>query len=211
MDPEDMSRAFFFGGNQATAKRIEEINAAIKFGVDHGLDKESFDAVTTADAIDFLIRDSLKKFTVTKPDGTVDISEARLRSWRNQPGTKELFQIFPLLETGTRLEKDINGVSQAKRLLESTNSEFLQKGAQPEVRILNNIIDFPEKPLEVITRAINSDRPRENLTALVNLISKEKDQFPIKDPITGRTFQEEDLKQGLRMLIIDEAIHHAGD
>ena len=210
MDPEDMSRAFFFGGNQATAKRIEEINAAIKFGVDHGLDKESFDAVTTADAIDFLIRDSLKKFTVTKPDGTVDISEARLRSWRNQPGTKELFQIFPLLETGTRLEKDINGVSQAKRLLESTNSEFLQKGAQPEVRILNNIIDFPEKPLEVITRAINSDRPRENLTALVNLISKEKDQFPIKDPITGRTFQEEDLKQGLRMLIIDEAIHHAG-
>lgn len=62
----------------------------------------------------------------------------------------------------------------------------------------------------MITRAINSDRPRENLTALVNLISKEKDQFPIKDPITGRTFQEEDLKQGLRMLIIDEAIHHAG-
>ena len=210
IEPEDFSRAFFFGGNQATAKRIQEINTAIKFGVDHGLDRENFDTITTADAVDFLIRDSLKKFTVTKPDGTVDINEARLRTWRSQPGTKELFQIFPLLETGTRLERDIDGVTKAKRFLEATNSQFLQMGSQPEVRVLNNIIDFPEKPLEVVSRAINGETPKQDLNALVNLISKEKDQFPIKDPVTGMLFKEEDVKRGLRMLIIDEAIHHAG-
>ena len=204
LEPEELARAFFRGGNAATAKRIDEINAGVKFGLDHGLDPEVFDAITTSDAIDFLVRDSLKKFTKQNPDGSFDISEASLMNWRNQPGTRELFTIFPQLEIDTK------DVIAARRLLQATNSDLLQKGAAPEVRAFKTVVETADKPLKAISNAITSENPRGNLQHYVNLINKSDNQFPVTDPVTGESFTKDDALKGLRILILDEAVHHAG-
>mgnify|MGYP003126077199 CR=1 FL=1 len=202
MDPEDFAKAFFRGGNSATAKRIDEINTAVKFGVDHGLDRQVFDSFTTQETIDILVRDSLKRFTVQKPDGSFDISERSLQNWRNSPGTKEIFQVFPLLEQDTR------SVIDARRLLEATNSDMLRKGAAPEVIAFNNFVETANKPLLSITRAISGEDPKRDLQEYVNLINKSPDE--ITDPRTGNIFSKQDALDGLRVLILDEAVHHAG-
>ena len=202
MDPEDFAKTFFRGGNSATAKRIDEINTAIKFGLDHGLDREVFDAFTTRESIDFLLRDSLKQMTVQKPDGSFDISERSLQRWRNSPGTKEIFQVFPLLE------RDTKDVLSARRLLEAANSDMLRKGEAPEVIAFKNFVETANKPLASVTRAITSDDPKRNLQEYVNLINKSPDE--VVDPQTGNIFTKKEALDGLRVLILDEAVHHAG-
>ena len=202
MEPEDFAKAFFRGGNAATAKRIDEINTAIKFGLDHGLSREVFDAATTRESIDFLVRDSLKKFTTQKADGTFDISETRLNNWRNSPGTKEIFSVFPQLEIDTR------NVLEARKLLQAANSDMLRKGEAPEVIAFKTFMETPNKPLAAITKAISGPDPKRELQEFVNLINKSDDV--LTNTQTGETFTKQQALEGLRVLILDEAIHHAG-
>jgi hypothetical protein len=204
MDPAEFAKQFFRGGNAATAKRVEEINAGIKFGIDHGLKKEVFDSLTTNEAIDLLIRDSLKKFTVKNAkDGSFDISESRLNNWRNSPGTKELFSIFPQLEIDTR------DVVKARNLLKATQSDMLQKGEAPEVIAFKNFVETANRPLLAISKAVDDpDNPKGLLQNYVNIINKSPDQ--IKDPITKQVYTRKEAREGLRMLILDEAVHFAG-
>ena len=202
MDPEDFAKAFFRGGNSATAKRIDEINTAIKFGVDHGLDRTVFDELTTKESIDVLVRDSLKRFTIQKPDGTFDISERSLQNWRNSPGTKEIFSVFPQLEIDTR------DAVEARRLLQAANSDMLRKGEAPEVIAFTNFVETANKPLAAITKAISGPNPKRDLQEYVNLINKSDDV--VTDARTGQTFTKQQALDGLRVLMLDEAIHHSG-
>jgi len=203
MDPADMAKSFLRGGNAATAKRAEEINAAVKFGVDHGLDRQIFDSLTTTETMDILIRDSLKKMTKQNADGTFDINDTMLRNWRNQPGTKELFSIFPQLEMDTR------NVASAQKLKQAAESDMLQRGEAPDVIAFKNFVETANKPLVAISRAIDDpDNPRGMLQNYVNMINKAPDE--IKDPVTGAMYTKEQAREGLRRLILDEAVQYAG-
>ena len=203
MDPADMAKAFLRGGNAATAKRAEEINAAVKFGVDHGLDRQIFDGLTTTETMDILIRDSLKKMTKQNPDGTFDINETMLNNWRKQPGTKELFSIFPQLEIDTR------DVASARKLKLAAESDMLQRGEAPDVIAFKNFIETANKPLVAISRAIDDpDNPRGMLQNYVNMLNKAPDE--IKDPVTGAIYTKDQAREGLRRLILDEAVQYAG-
>ena len=203
MDPSEMAKAFLRGGNAATAKRVEEVNAAVKFGIDHGLDRQAFDGFTTTETIDLLIRDSLKRMTKKNPDGTFDINETMLRNWRNQPGTKELFSIFPQLEIDTR------NVAAARALKEAAESDMLQKGEAPDVIAFKNFVETANKPLLAISRAIDDpENPRGMLQNYVNIINQAPDE--ITDPTTGNIFTKAQAREGLRRLILDEAVQYAG-
>ena len=203
MDPSDMAKAFLRGGNAATAKRAEEINAAVKFGVDHGLDRQVFDSLTTNETMEILIRESLKKMTKENPDGTFDINETSLRNWRNQPGTKELFSIFPQLEIDTR------DVMSARRLKEAADSDMLEQSKLPEVMAFKNFVETESKPLIAISRAIDDpDNPRGMLQNYVNIIKQAPDE--IEDPVTGVIHTKQEALEGLRRLILDEAVQYAG-
>lgn len=203
MDPADMAKAFLRGGNAATAKRVEEINAAIKFGIDHGMDRQIFDGLTTNETIDILIRDSLKRMTKQNPDGTFDINETMLRNWRNQPGTKELFSIFPQLEIDTR------NVAAARKLKQAAESDMLEAGKAPEVTAFKNFVETANKPLLAISRAIDDpENPRGMLQNYVNIINQAPDE--IADPVTGQLFTKDQAREGLRRLILDEAVQYAG-
>jgi len=203
MDPSEMAKAFLRGGNAATAKRAEEINAAVKFGVDHDLNREIFDALTTTETMDILIRDSLKKMTKQNADGTFDINETSLRNWRNQPGTKELFSIFPQLEIDTR------DVIAARKLKQAAESDMLQRGEAPDVIAFKNFVETANKPLIAISRAIDDpENPRGMLQNYVNIINQAPEE--IKDPITNTIYTKQEAREGLRRLILDEAVQYAG-
>ena len=201
--PEELADRFFRGGNSATAQRISEINTAVKFGIEHGLDPKTFDALTTNETMEFLVRDSLKKFTKKNPKtGEFEISEASLNAWRNRPGTKEIFSVFPTLE------RDTKDVLSAKKLLEATRSDLLKREESVEVVAFKSFLETSEKPLAAITKAISGPNPKQSLQSMVNLINKSEDS--ITDEVTGQIFTKEQALDGLRVLILDEAIHHAG-
>ena len=206
LSPEQLHREFFKGGNDKTSERVKEIFAGVQFGVDHGLPEELFNQLTTKEAMDILIRDSLKKFVSEKKDPItnktiVQIDQGRLNRWRQSPGTKELFSIFPTLELDTRT------ASKAKTLLDSEVKPLLARGESPAAKAFQNVIKYQMKPMEAVSEALKADDPIGALQELVTLANK-RDNF--KDPITGTNYTSAQAREGLKRAILDHAQTHSG-
>ena len=109
------------GGNRATLERINEINTAGRFGLEHFLPDAALNNTSTQETLDLVIRDSLRNVMdekpvlnpVTKqPTGEVEfvVNENKLATWKKQPGTQELFTVFP------NLAKDLETAQSVKNL-----------------------------------------------------------------------------------------------
>ena len=224
VQPEDFGALMLKGDNRAVSQRITEINNAIKFGTDENLAKESmdvfkenvFDKLTTEEAIDSLVRDSLSQFVkktkVKTPLGEtteLQINPTQLESWRRKPGTQELFTIFP------QLKKDTDSVEAAKELLDSTQSDLFASKSLPEVKAFQAILDYGEKPALVVAKALESPEPDTAIRKLVEL-AKRFDGRDVRayNPATRQDelveITEEQALKGLRYLILQSAVTRAG-
>ena len=61
MDPDQLVKKLFQGGNLATVQRIEEINRAGRFGLEHFLPEAALNQTSTQEVLDLVVRDSLRK------------------------------------------------------------------------------------------------------------------------------------------------------
>ena len=223
LDPKMLGKELFAGStNDTTALRMEEIVTSVKFGVDHGLDPKIFDQMATEEALDLLIRDSLLQFVepvsaarLKKLDpsnsGDIDasqkafVNEAKLEAWRKQPGTQELFAIFPDLEVDTRT------VTSAKNLYDSTISGFIQDGASDKTKAFQTALQYGVRPGPAIGDALKAsggNKPQVAMNELYNLI----DQGPeaLIDPITGITYSKKEAFEGFKNSILDYAVTYSG-
>ena len=86
---------------------------------------------------------------------------------------------------------------------------MLQKGEAPDVIAFKNFVETANKPLLAISRAIDDpENPRGMLQNYVNIINQAPDE--ITDPTTGNIFTKAQAREGLRRLILDEAVQYAG-
>jgi hypothetical protein len=207
-NPQSMNREFFKGGMDKTVHRIREINDAIKFGVDHGLDPDVFNRLDTNSAIDLLVRSSLRKFIkpstkniLGEEKQVMEISEAGLKTWRNQPGTKELFSVFPTLEVDTRT------VAKAQRLLDAEIKDVTSGSISPDVSAFQVVLQFQEKPGEAVANAVKGERPESALMELYKLATKEK---TIVHPIDQTKYTSEQAVEGLKGSILTYAASQSG-
>ena len=221
ISPELMARELFRGGNDVTALRLKEISTAVKFGIDHGLDPKVFDQLSTQEVMDLLVHDSLRKFikpmTVSeirklesmlpegkelRPEQTFKVDAAALERWRREPGTQELFTIFPGLDADTRAPEN------AQRLYEGAVSDLIQNGASPQTRSFQAILQYQERPAKAVADAINSEKPFSALRELFDLVDRSPDN--IVDPIDGQVFTKADAIAGLRTAILDYGVSYSG-
>ena len=213
--------------NRVVSQRLVEMQKGVKFGIDHGLDENVFDQTSLDEALELLLRDSFTQFVERIPapsdkafpliakdlilDDNFYINQRKLEAWRKKPGTKELFKIFP------HLNSDTANVSQVKRAYTDAMNDLSEGAASPETKAFQSVIKFEELPSKAVTSALGSESPVKAMKELVNLIknpkpygnlSREGDK--IKDPITGELYTQSQALGGLRRAIMTAALEHAG-
>jgi len=218
MNPDALAAAFLQGNNRATMERINEIDAAGRFGMEHFLDDALLNRTSTMETMDLVIRDSLRQVMDKKPvidpvtkapvldaDGnprmTWVVNQSKLDNWRKQPGTQELFAVFP------QLAIDLASVEDAANLYRATTSELTNMGKSLETAAFQNVLEFQERPAQAVARALNSNAPARALQELANLAERAPSYV---DDVTGQKYTPQDVKMGLRNAIMDYAIIHSG-
>ena len=218
MNPDALAAAFLQGNNRATMERINEIDAAGRFGMEHFLDDALLNRTSTMETMDLVIRDSLRQVMDKKPvldpvtkapvldaDGnprmTWVVNQSKLDNWRKQPGTQELFAVFP------QLAKDLASAEDAANLYRATTSELTNMGKSLETAAFQNVLEFQERPAQAVARALNSNAPARALQELANLAERAPSYV---DDVTGQKYTPQDVKMGLRNAIMDYAIIHSG-
>lgn len=218
MNPDALAAAFLQGNNRATMERINEIDAAGGFGMEHFLEDALLNRTTTMETMDLVIRDSLRQVMDKKPaidpvtkrpfldaDGnprmTWVVNPTKLENWRKQPGTQEIFAVFP------QLARDLSSAEGAANLYRATTNELTNLGKSLETAAFQNVLEFQESPAKAVARALDSRAPARALQELANLAERAPSYV---DDVTGRRYTAEEAKQGLRNAIMDYAIIHSG-
>jgi hypothetical protein len=212
MNPDELAARLLQGNNRATLSRIEEINTAGRFGLQHFLDDAALNNVTTQETIDLVIRDSLRQVMDRKPvidpitkqptgEMSWQVNPSKLENWRKQPGTQELFSVFP------QLARDLASAEDAQRLYAATASDITNLGKSPQTVAFQTVLEFQDKPAAAVGRALSSKAPAK---AMQNLVELANSAGRYVNPETGEVFTKEDALMGLRNAIFDYATIHSG-
>ena len=220
IDPDGLAQEFFKGGPLKTKTRIDEIHAAVKFGVDHGLDPKTFDRLATDEVMELLLRDSLRKVVKLVPTSqaqrnaipgleelmTADerfyVDPNALDTWRKQPGTEKLLETFP------QLGKDMEDIRSIKNAFDFENQGLVKAAGSEEMKALQNIVGYSEAPARAIARAVSGPKPESALNFLVKAVKSAPEEFT--DPETGMTFTRQQALGGLKSALLKFAFMELG-
>ena len=212
LSPESLADSMLRGGNRATLERINEINTAGRFGLEHFLPDAALNNSSTQETLDLVIRDSLRQVMDKKPilnpvtkqptgESEFVVNEHKLATWKKQPGTQELFTVFP------NLAKDLETVQSVKNLQMTADNELLNLGKSPQTMAFQTVLQYQDKPSEAVAKALRGNSPAKSLKELVNLANASP---KIYDDVNGLELTSKDARMGLRNAIMDYAVIHSG-
>jgi len=212
MSPEALADQFLRGGNRATSQRINEINEVGLFGLEHNLPEAELNKAVTFDTLNLVIRDSLRKIVdkkavidpITKrATGQFEyvVNPGKLETWKKQPGTKEIFAIFP------KLADDLANAEEATKLMKMADNDMVNLGKSPQTLAFQSVLEFADRPAGAVASALAGKSPAKSLQELADLA---KNSPRITDELTGLDLTPEDALLGLRNAIMDNAAIHSG-
>jgi len=212
MAPEATAEQLLLGGNRKTVQRITEINEAGLFGLEHNLTDAELNKAVTFDTLNLVIRDSLLKIVDKKKsinpitrkstgESEYVVNPTKLENWKKQPGTKELFAIFP------KLKDDMLNTETATKLMMTADDDIINLGKSPQTFAFQSVLEFADKPSGAVAEALAGKSPAKSLQELADLA---KNSPTITDDVTGLDLTPEDALLGLRNAIMDNATIHSG-
>lgn len=223
LDPQNLLDTAFRGGNLSTAKRFDQIRAAGRFLVDEGGLTEAEALIMDADELmSAALRDSLGKVMDSKrvpnpanPNEMIEtfvVNETKLNTWKNQPGTKELFALVPDLEV------DLADAVTAQRAFDSmlgdvsntmNPSRAKQLGFTPEqvdrlyaTKAFQTVLEF-EDPGKAVAKALASERPTLALNKLYQMVDEAN--------YAGSEYTRDQALAGLKSAIFNNALRKANN
>jgi hypothetical protein len=223
LDPQNLLDTAFRGGNLSTAKRFDQIRAAGRFLVDEGGLTEAEALIMDADELmSAALRDSLGKVMDSKrvpnpanPNEMIEtfvVNENKLNTWKNQPGTKELFALVPDLEV------DLADAVTAQRAFDSmlgdvsntmNPSRAKQLGFTPEqvdrlyaTKAFQTVLEF-EDPGKAVAKALASERPTLALNKLYQMVDEAN--------YAGSEYTRDQAMAGLKSAIFNNALRKANN
>jgi hypothetical protein len=223
LDPQNLLDTAFRGGNLSTAKRFDQIRAAGRFLVDEGGLTEAEALIMDADELmSAALRDSLGKVMDSKrvpnpanPNEMIEtfvVNENKLNTWKNQPGTKELFALVPDLEV------DLADAVTAQRAFDSmlgdvsntmNPSRAKQLGFTPEqvdrlyaTKAFQTVLEF-EDPGKAVAKALASERPTLALNKLYQMVDEAN--------YAGSEYTRDQALAGLKSAIFNNALRKANN
>jgi len=221
MEPQQLLDNMFKGGNLATSRRIKEIRAAGRFLVDEaGFSEEAVHTMETTDIVKAALRDSLSKIMTVKkvpnpanPNEIIErlsVSQARLDTFRAQPGTQELFKFIP------ELEGELSSVEAAQNAFDNTlgdvsslinPSKAKQRGfSEDQIQTLydtkafQNVLEF-EDPSEAVAKALNAEKPTLALNSLFRMVNESN--------YKGTEYTKDMAMSGLKSALIQHALRQS--
>ena len=223
LDPQNLLDAAFRGGNLSTAKRFDQIRAAGRFLVDEGGLTEAEALLMDADELmSAALRDSLGKVMDSKrvpnpanPNEIIEtfvVNENKLNTWKNQPGTKELFALVPDLEV------DLADAVTAQRAFDSmlgdisntmNPSRAKQLGFTTEqvdrlyaTKAFQTVLEF-EDPGKAVAKALASERPTLALNKLYQMVDEAN--------YAGSEYTRDQAMAGLKSAIFNNALRKSNN
>ena len=223
LDPQNLLDAAFRGGNLSTAKRFDQIKAAGRFLVDEGGITEADALIMDADELmSAALRDSLRKVMDKKavpnpanPNEMIEtfvVNPRKLETFKQQPGTKELFALIDDLEV------DLTDAQSAQRAFDNmlsdpsltmNPSKAKQAGFTQEqvdrlysTRAFQTVLEF-EDPGKAVAKALASERPTLALNKLYQMV----DEANYK----GGEYTREQALEGLKSAIFNNALRKANN
>ena len=223
LDPQNLLDAAFRGGNLSTAKRFDQIKAAGRFLVDEGGITEADALIMDADELmSAALRDSLRKVMDKKavpnpanPNEMIEtfvVNPRKLETFKQQPGTKELFALIDDLEV------DLTDAQSAQKAFDNmlsdpsltmNPSKAKQAGFTQEqvdrlysTRAFQTVLEF-EDPGKAVAKALASERPTLALNKLYQMV----DEANYK----GGEYTREQALEGLKSAIFNNALRKANN
>jgi len=223
LDPQNLLDTVFRGGNLSTAKRFDQIRAAGRFLVDEGGLTEAEALVMDADELmSAALRDSLSKImdkkSIPNPANpneiieTFQVNQRKLDTFKDQPGTKELFALIPDLEV------DLTDAVSAQKafdnmLVDASNmmspSRAKQAGFTPDqidrlyaTKAFQSVLEF-EDPGKAVAKALASERPTLALNKLYQMVDEAD--------YAGSEYTRSQAMQGLKSAIFNNALRKANN
>ena len=223
LDPQNLLDAAFRGGNLSTAKRFDQIKAAGRFLVDEGGITETDALIMDADELmSAALRDSLRKVMDKKavpnpanPNEMIEtfvVNPRKLETFKQQPGTKELFALIDDLEV------DLTDAQSAQKAFDNmlsdpsltmNPSKAKQAGFTQEqvdrlysTRAFQTVLEF-EDPGKAVAKALASERPTLALNKLYQMV----DEANYK----GGEYTREQALEGLKSAIFNNALRKANN
>ena len=220
LDPASLIDAMFKGGNLATTRRIEQIEAAGQFLVDEaGYSPDVIGKMDSNGIVQAALRDSLSKVMTEKT--TIDpvtgekirqlvVNPTALSNFRKEPGTKELFKLVD------GLEEDLSSVEAAQNAYDNTLGNIADKinpsaarkrglddeqlNALYDTKAFQSVLEF-ENPAKAVSKALTSEKPTMALNALYRMV----DEADYRDS----DFTREQALSGLKSAIFARALNKA--
>ena len=223
LDPQNLLDAAFRGGNLSTAKRFDQIKAAGRFLVEEGGISEADALIMNADELmSAALRDSLRKVMDKKslpnpanPNETIEtfvVNPRKLETFKQQPGTKELFALIDDLEV------DLADAQSAQNAFDSmlddvslqmSPSKAKQAGFTPEqvdrlyaTRAFQTVLEF-EDPGKAVSKALASERPTIALNKLYQMVNEAN--------YKGGEYTREQALEGLKSAIFNNALRKSNN
>lgn len=220
LDPRSLIDAMFKGGNLATTRRIEQIEAAGKFLVDEaGYSPDVIGQMDSDGIVQAALRDSLSKImsekTIVDPVTgekvrQLVVNPTALSNFREKPGTKELFKLVD------GLENDLSSVEKAQNAFDNTlgniadrikPSDARKRGFDEEqitalydTRAFQTVLEF-ENPAKAVSKALEAERPTMALNALYRMVDEAD--------YRNSDFTREQALSGLKSAIFARALNKA--
>ena len=223
LDPQNLLDAAFRGGNLSTAKRFDQIKAAGRFLVDEGGITEADALIMDADELmSAALRDSLRKVMDKKavpnpanPNEMIEtfvVNPRKLETFKQQPGTKELFALIDDLEV------DLTDAQSAQKAFDNmlsdpsltmNPSKAKQAGFTQEqidrlysTRAFQTVLEF-EDPGKAVAKALASERPTLALNKLYQMVDEAN--------YTGGEYTRVQALEGLKSAIFNNALRKANN
>jgi hypothetical protein len=223
LDPQNLLDRVFSGGNLSTAKRFGEIRAAGRFLVDKGGITEAEAQLMTADELmSAALRDSLGRVmdrqvkpNPVKQGETIEtfvVNPRKLETFKQQPGTKELFALIGDLEV------DLTDAQSAQKAFDNMLSDpsltmnpatAKQAGMSDTqldrlyaTRAFQTVLEF-EDPGKAVAKALSSERPTLALNRLYRMADETNYQ--------GSEYTREQALQGFKSAIFNNALRKSNN
>jgi len=223
LDPQNLLDAAFRGGNLSTAKRFDQIKAAGRFLVDEGGLTEADALLMDADELmSAALRDSLGKVMDSKripnpanPNEMIEtfvVNETKLNTFKNQPGTKELFALVPDLEVDltdavsaqrafdNMLDDTVNTMNPSRAKQMGFNDDQINRLYANKA--FQSVLEF-EDPGKAVAQALSSQRPTLALNKLYQMVDEAN--------YAGSEYTRDQAMAGLKSAIFNNALRKANN